>query len=380
MLRKLLVTSLLIVLVLFLTLAISTTPQDSEPPQVYIEVSEQVPADMPFELKLSASEPVTYAISYAGLELSEVAQDYTLSLLAVEGAQSLDIRAMDSSGNQSSYQFGIYGIAGLKPTLSLAEWVKAGNPFSMKLSWPAEGLQPSEIAVYLDSKKQTLYQNATEAIALAAIPLGSSAQHLPVQVIVKDSFGRTVILNKSIEVLADEQVVENLNLSPSTFSVVTAEAQDRERQALEQAYASAGLRPHPLWQDVFLMPIEGRLTSGYGIPRRYIAGGNISFHTGADIAAPQGTPIQASNDGIVMIANYYPIKGGLVVIDHGARVFSFYFHQSKLHVDVGEMVKRGHIIGEVGSTGLSTGPHLHWEMHINGVATNPLSWVDRVLP
>jgi murein DD-endopeptidase MepM/ murein hydrolase activator NlpD len=69
-----------------------------------------------------------------------------------------------------------------------------------------------------------------------------------------------------------------------------------------------------------------------------------------------------------------------VVIDHGASVYSIYMHQSKIVAKVGETVSRGQQIGEVGTTGLSTGPHLHWEIRVNQVATNPLTWVGKLLP
>ncbi|MCA9837298.1 MAG: M23 family metallopeptidase [Trueperaceae bacterium] len=361
-------------------LVISNTSLDADPPQVYIEVPDEVPADTPFNLTLSASEPVTYTIKYAGLELTEVAQNYTLSLLAAEGLQTLEVSAMDGSKNQSSYSYEVYGIATLKASMSLSESVVAGSPTSIKVAWPADGLQPSSVAVYVNGVLEPLYQKGNEAIALAGIPLGSPSQTVPVQAVLADSYGRTVTLNKQLTVVADEREVENLNLTETTYSVVTAEAQEREREALDGAYQSARTRPLPLWREPFVIPIEGRMTSGYGTPRRYISGGNVSFHTGADIAAPQGTPIRASNDGVVLISNFYPIKGGLTVIDHGASVFSFYFHQSKFLVQVGDTVKRGQIIGEVGTTGLSTGPHLHWEMQINGVPTNPLDWVDKLLP
>ena len=80
------------------------------------------------------------------------------------------------------------------------------------------------------------------------------------------------------------------------------------------------------------------------------------------------------------VAGFYPIKGGLVVLDHGGGVFSLYFHQSEILVEAGQRVRRGEVVGEVGSTGLSTGPHLHWEMRVAEEPTNPLEWVGKVVP
>ena len=106
----------------------------------------------------------------------------------------------------------------------------------------------------------------------------------------------------------------------------------------------------------------------------------MSFHYGLDLAAPLGTPILATNSGRVVIADHYPIKGGWVAIDHGAGVMSYYFHMIRIYVQDGQMVERGEVIGEVGSEGLSTGPHLHWEMRVHGEASNPLAWVGRTFP
>ena len=128
------------------------------------------------------------------------------------------------------------------------------------------------------------------------------------------------------------------------------------------------------------MPIGGVNTSGFGDARRYAQGGPVSFHYGLDLAAPMGTPVHATNVGRVLIAGHYPIKGGFIAVDHGGGVMSYYFHLSSVNVVDGQLVQRGEVIGEVGSEGLSTGPHLHWEMRVHEEATNPLEWVDRTFP
>src|SRR5690606_42048472 len=164
----------------------------------------------------------------------------------------------------------------------------------------------------------------------------------------------------------------------SVLSAVTPEAQAQERQLMEEGVAAGG--GPPKWTEPFLMPITGTETSGFADARRYAQGGPVSYHNGLDLAAPTGTPVQATNDGRVMVAGAYPIKGGWIMIDHGFGVSSVYFHLSKIDVEVGQRVQRGDLIGEVGSTGLSTGPHLHWEMRVREAPTNPVVWVDKVLP
>jgi murein DD-endopeptidase MepM/ murein hydrolase activator NlpD len=121
-------------------------------------------------------------------------------------------------------------------------------------------------------------------------------------------------------------------------------------------------------------------TSLFGAARRYTPKDPPVYHYGQDFGVPAGTPVRATNDGVVTISGDYAIRGGLVGIDHGAAVTSLYFHMSKRLVKVGQRVHRGDVIGLVGTTGFSTGPHLHWEMRVRGEATAPLEWVGKLWP
>ncbi|MEL6878032.1 MAG: M23 family metallopeptidase [Pseudomonadota bacterium] len=123
------------------------------------------------------------------------------------------------------------------------------------------------------------------------------------------------------------------------------------------------------------MPLEGaRLTSGYGMRNHPILRKRRN-HNGVDLAAPTGTPIYATADGIVGKAQWFSSYGLYIRIDHGADLETRYAHMSKLAVAAGERVSKGDIIGYVGSTGRSTGPHLHYEVRIDGVAVNPIPYM-----
>ena len=100
------------------------------------------------------------------------------------------------------------------------------------------------------------------------------------------------------------------------------------------------------------------------------------LHTGADIPAPTGTPIQAAGSGEVIYAGWYGAYGNAVVLDHGGGISSLYGHQSRIAVSVGQQVKAGQVIGYVGSTGWSTGPHLHFEVRVGGNPTDPLRYFN----
>ena len=121
------------------------------------------------------------------------------------------------------------------------------------------------------------------------------------------------------------------------------------------------------------LPVAARaMTSGFGMRRHPILGTG-RLHAGVDLAAGMGSPIVAPADGVVSTANWQGGYGLLVAIDHGGGLQTRYGHMSRLNVYPGQVVRRGDVIGNVGSTGLSTGPHLHYEMRRNGVAINPFA-------
>lgn len=120
------------------------------------------------------------------------------------------------------------------------------------------------------------------------------------------------------------------------------------------------------------MPASGRISSGYGL-RRHPVLGFSRMHKGMDIAAPYGAPIRAANDGVVAFAGRSGGYGNFVRVNHSGGMGTGYGHMSRIAVRGGQRVSRGQVIGYVGSTGMSTGPHLHYELYRNGVAINPRS-------
>lgn len=120
----------------------------------------------------------------------------------------------------------------------------------------------------------------------------------------------------------------------------------------------------------FIWPINGTLTSPFCESRAW-----ESCHPGIDIAAPTGTPIRAAGSGVVQLAGWTGGYGNYTCIGHGGSVSTCYGHQSRIGVSVGQHVSQGQIIGDVGSTGHSTGPHLHFEVRVNGSVTNPMNWL-----
>ena len=125
-----------------------------------------------------------------------------------------------------------------------------------------------------------------------------------------------------------------------------------------------------------LVPVEGvKLTSDFGMRWHPVLGGRRA-HKGVDLAAPAGTPIRASADGMVERADWFAGYGLFVALEHGGDIETRYGHMSRLNVAAGQRVRKGDVIGYVGSTGRSTGPHLHYEVRIAGEAVNPMPYLQ----
>lgn len=129
-----------------------------------------------------------------------------------------------------------------------------------------------------------------------------------------------------------------------------------------------------------IWPVAGVLRSGVGMRNNPFGGSSIEFHKGQDIAAPTGTPINVTADGVVVVAGWVKGYGNGIYVDHGNGITTRYGHLSRIDVVVGQSLKRGDHLGLVGSTGRSTGPHLHYEVRINGEPTSPIPYLPLVAP
>lgn len=135
-----------------------------------------------------------------------------------------------------------------------------------------------------------------------------------------------------------------------------------------------------LWEGTFLMPVEGRLTTDFAEIRFVNNEQSSSRHSGLDIAAPLGTNIQAPNNGVVTFSMEGLLSpGSTVVIDHGMGLFTSYYHLNTIDVKKGQKVKKGEIIGTVGTTGFSTGPHLHYAVSIYNSYVNPYQTLSGII-
>ncbi|MFO7287123.1 MAG: M23 family metallopeptidase [Gammaproteobacteria bacterium] len=146
---------------------------------------------------------------------------------------------------------------------------------------------------------------------------------------------------------------------------------DRESREIASIYAT--LTPEAYWSEPFIVPIPGT-TGGRNFGHRRIFNGQPRApHSGADLRAATGTPVLASNRGRVVLAKELFFSGNAVFIDHGLGVYSAYLHLSEIHVEPGQIVERGQVVGLSGATGRVTGPHLHWGARILDARVDPFS-------
>jgi murein DD-endopeptidase MepM/ murein hydrolase activator NlpD len=170
---------------------------------------------------------------------------------------------------------------------------------------------------------------------------------------------------------------QNLTLTGEA-AAIDQQARDEERARLRELWANVT----PLrWTTAFQTPITDFLevSANYGARRSYNGGPYLTYHEGVDFSAYAGTPVYAPAAGAVVLAEQLYVRGGAVIIDHGLGIFSGYYHLSAVHTQVGQEVAAGDLLGEVGTTGLSTGNHLHWDMLINSIWVDAAAWQQQEL-
>jgi murein DD-endopeptidase MepM/ murein hydrolase activator NlpD len=166
---------------------------------------------------------------------------------------------------------------------------------------------------------------------------------------------------------------QNVSVSKSTAGLQPLPGEMEAIQALKERISST---KH--WEEPFVTPTSDCQNSPFGVKRLHNGVPTGDYHKGVDLRSPAGRPIKATNSGVVEIARMYRLHGGTVGLDHGQGVSSIYIHMSKLAVKPGDKVKKGDIIGYVGSTGFASGPHLHWGMYMSGLPVNPNQWIANV--
>ncbi|MFH1454142.1 MAG: M23 family metallopeptidase [Armatimonadota bacterium] len=206
------------------------------------------------------------------------------------------------------------------------------------------------------------------SIPVEAAPGESSIKFLLTKDKGMDGYSSFEII-KTVNIKAKKFPAQYLTLSKTQKQNYHSKTKDDEDDILDARIMTYS--NERLWKGNFTSPCRGPVVTQLGT-RRYHNGEYYNFHKGIDIAAPQGAPVCAAGSGKVVFAKYIPVVyGNTIVVDHGQGVTSLYIHLSKMEVKENQDVKKNQLIGRVGATGTSSGPHLHWGLFVNGEAVNP---------
>ena len=177
----------------------------------------------------------------------------------------------------------------------------------------------------------------------------------------------------SIAVTAREFPVEYIELSQETAALLAPEIVQAE--LAQRAAIYSGYTAQRLWSGPFVPPSKSATSGIYGEGRSYNGAPVTDYHRGTDFVGQIGSPVAAAAAGRVVFTGELRVRGGTVMIDHGVGVFTAYHHLSSVAVAEGQAVAAGQVIGAVGSTGVVTGPHLHWEVIVRGVEVDGQLWL-----
>ena len=224
----------------------------------------------------------------------------------------------------------------------------------------------------IEAHKKKLEENRAKLVELEKAALTKQAE------IEQKKAERNVVLQKAQNDRAVAmQAIEELNASSAQISAMLKERQAARAAAAAAAAQSAGQGSSYTWVQgtgQLGWPVSGEITSPYGYRVHPIWGTTI-YHSGIDIGVDEGTPVHAADSGVIVWSGWMGGYGYAVVIDHGNGLSTLYGHNSELAVDEGQSVSKGQVVAYAGSTGNSTGPHVHFEVRENGDPVDPMGYL-----
>src|SRR5574341_552333 len=238
------------------------------------------------------------------------------------------------------------------------------------------GKFPLDVSVALDEQPIDIFWTGNGYIGVFAFGFDAlPGNHLVHVEVVDQSTGDAYLDAISLEVTEYEYPLEQVIIPFRLWPLLDAQLNQAELDRLNEIYAGRSQPAH--WDWPYLSPVpSGVVTSRFGGNRVYNGGMLTARHTGVDFRRAVGEPVFATAAGIVVLAEFLDVRGNVVIVDHGYGVFSQYAHLQQALVVVGEHVQQGQIIGLAGATGRANGPHLHFEIIVNGVTVNPLWWLS----
>ncbi|HEV2122850.1 MAG TPA: M23 family metallopeptidase [Chloroflexota bacterium] len=320
-----------------------------------------------------------------------------------DGEHTVQLEAIDHSRRQNR------GAVSLKivtdntaPTIALAgkpDRLRAGQPAALRINvdepadlratWGSETIplivltpgSPSPAASPTSSGAvrttvglERLQGGGLSLLAILAVAPSAPANDTAMRISARDLAGNAAEIEVALPVDAPALPRQDLRVPADLAPLATGPVATEEAAQLSRL--TAAITPERQWSGAFRQPFAATYarTTGFGDRRDY-ADGHVVYHSGYDLAAPGGTPTLASAAGSVVFTGALPQRGKTVVLDHGWGVYTIYAHLLEIQVTPGQKVAAAQPVGTVGSTGLSTGPHLHWEVRLRGVPVDPNGWI-----
>lgn len=352
-----------------------------DPSQVYGGQVLKLPSgvQLPEESIISASTPILHTVQ-RGETLFQIALAYGLTVSDLVSANSIADPTRIFTGQQLIIPGQTSGSAaqGLPtPLISLQVMPLAfveGETGVVRLSTS----QPTQISgTFLERELRIISDDGLQHIAIVGVPLLTPAGIYPVSLSLASS-GTSIPYAFNVRVLSGDYATSNLNLSQEQMALLAPAVEEFEMGLLTRLTTPFNIQR--FYEAPFSLPAAAAMNAPFGTRRSYNGGEVSRIHNGADFASAPGAPVYAAAAGRVVLADLLNIRGNTIVLDHGWGIYSLYAHLSSSSVQLGDNVSAGQVIGAAGSTGRVTGPHLHWEVWVNGVSVNPLQWTRQTIP
>ncbi|WP_457749638.1 peptidoglycan metallopeptidase Pgp3 [Sulfurimonas sp.] len=253
---------------------------------------------------------------------------------------------------------------------------EVGNAKTVLLKFPKEEGIAYE-AIKFGHKKIKIFPNPShknEYYALVPISYYEKPSQKTLQIIYIEN-GKKKYKNIVLHIKAAHYKKETLHVSASKVNPKLPKVKQRIAKEYKEAMKIYNTVTNKSYlHSKFIFPMQSKITSAFGTARIY-NGALKGYHSGTDFRAKTGTAIVAANDGKIVLVKKRFYSGGTVIIDHGEGIYTCYFHMSKFHVKVNQLIKKGELLGLSGKSGRVTGPHLHFSARIDGVQVDPLQLI-----
>lgn len=359
---------------------LSASDRNDAEPTAAADVNSPPPQATPTDARDDEPPAAFFHTVTAGETLFEIGLRYNLTVTTMAQANNLP----DPTRIYVGQRLMIPGIELPRFAQDLPEIIRA---FSFNPQILAEGrtgrieiatTEPVEISgQFLGQEFMSIRQNnGTQHHIRIGVPMFTEQEVYPLALNIVDAAGLSMPIDAYLQTVGGSYGHQNISINNNDLLTLAVENEEIELLASLTSEFNLGAG----WTNSLGLPAAAPMNSVFGTRRSYNGSPYNRFHRGVDFAGATGTSVLAAAAGTVVLADTLNIRGNTTVIDHGWGLYTVYAHQNVLYVNPGDAVTSGQIIGAIGSTGRSTGPHLHWEVWLNGVNVDPMQWVQETFP